>query len=157
MSDAIAEYFAQYPSYSYVPGPDWRQIGAFNALAKELKWGQDERKRQFEVFKVTWTEVVEREFEDSSLEHYQTLCGDLNMYPIPDTVAECKAELKGVYVNIVDLVQYRKDRKAGRRYTRPRQFRNLKELSDYSNDEKKWYPVESAKAEMLKELLKVLR
>jgi len=154
--DPIAEYFARFSSFKYRPSLDWRQLGPFNALAKHLKWTDEHRKKEFKRFKRTWTTVVESEFTGSSLSHYQRVCQDLDIAPIPGDVAECKAQLKEVFVNIVDLMQYRTDRQKGRLARKPRKFGSLEELSAYSQGSQKYYNREEAKAEMLRELLKVL-
>jgi hypothetical protein len=157
MSDPIADYFAQYPTFDYHPkADDWRQKGAFNALAKQSGWSQAIRKEKYNEFKQTWYNVVETEFGESSLPHYQNLCRDLRISPVPDSIAGCKARLSSVFVNIVDLIQYRKDRAAGRRAALTL-FESLEELRDYSEISQKSYPKQSAKAEMLRELLKVLQ
>jgi hypothetical protein len=157
MSDPIEEYFAQYPNFNFLPSThDWRQVGAFNSLAQELGWSQKHRQNEWKKFKNLWTRVAETEFSESTLEHYQTLCEDLDISPIPESVTACKNELRKVYVNIVDLVQYRKDKRHRRRARKVTKFDTLDELSDYSTSTWKWYPRETAKAEMLRELLKVL-
>jgi hypothetical protein len=157
MSNSIDEYFARYPDFDFRPSlTDWRQIGQFNALAQTLGWSQERRRSEWEEFKRFWIDVVENEFEHSDLEHYQGLCQDLSIDPVPASITACKAALRNVYVNIVDLVQYRIDRRARRRATRPIRFDSLEELSVYTEETKKWYPRETAKAEMLRELLKIL-
>ena len=152
----IEEFFARYRSFKYRPSSDWRQLGPFNALAKQCKWSDERRKKEFKRFKRTWTKVVESEFSGSSLSHYQSLCRDLDIKPIPDSVSECKVQLKEVFVNIVDLMQYRTDLQK-RKFTRkPRKFQTLEQLREYSDQEGKYYSKTDAKAEMLRELLKVL-
>lgn len=157
MDNSIAQYFARYPEFDYRPSRDWRQIGPFNALAKFKDWDQDRRTIEFAELKASWIPVVEREYAESSLTHYQNLCRDLDIDPIPETVNECKRQLKGVFVNIVDLTQYRRDIRAGERARKPTLFRSLRALRDYSTAQQKWYPPETAKSEMLRELLKVLQ
>jgi hypothetical protein len=152
--DAIDGYFAKFPQFRYTRTTDWRQLGPFNALAKYQSWTKEKKKIEFRRLKQAWTKVVEREFGDSSLGHYQSLCEDLDIDPIPETISECKGELRDVFVNIVDLMQYRRDRRKGQK---PERFDNLEELKEYSQDCGKYYPKESAKAEMLRELLKVLQ
>ena len=152
----IEEFFARYRSFKYRPSSDWRQLGPFNALAKQCKWSDERRKKEFKRFKRTWTQVVESEFSGSSLSHYQSLCRDLDIKRIPDTVSECKVQLKEVFVNIVDLMQYRTDHQKGRFALKPPKFRTLEQLKEYSDQEGKYYSKEHAKAEMLRELLKVL-
>jgi hypothetical protein len=99
---------------------------------------------------------VECEFSGSSISHYQSVCEDLDVTPIPQNVEECKAVLRRSFVNIVDLMQYRADRKGRRVATKPRKFRTLNELKQYSRSSGKYYAKEEAKAEMLRELLRVL-
>jgi len=157
MSDPIEAYFHQYPTFPFLPSEDdWRQIGPFNALAQHLNWSQEHRQSEWEVFKSLWFNIVEGEFRTSDLQHYQKLCEDLNIQPIPDSINTCKAELSKVYVNIVDLVQYRKDKRRGKPAQPPALFGSLEELKEYSKENGKWYPRESAKAEMLRVLLKTL-
>jgi len=100
--------------------------------------------------------IVENEFQGSTLQHYQGLCQDLRIRNVPETVPECKEMLKGVFVNIVDLVQYRRDRDRGVVARKPRKFGSLEALRRYSEEESKYYPKDNAKSEMLRELLQVL-
>jgi len=132
---------------------DWRQLQRFNALAKRERWDKEERSADYKRLQQAWTEAVESEFEGSSILHYQLLCGDLEIDPIPETVTECKSELKAVFVNIVDLMEYRRK---GRRGQKPKRFAKLKQLQKYSLEKGKYYRKENAKAEMLRELLKPL-
>jgi hypothetical protein len=154
--DPIEAYFKRHPSFNHVPSRDWRQLDRFKALARHCGWTAEQRKDEKQKLKHAWTQVVESEFTGSSISHYQNLCHELDISPIPETVAECKNELKEVFVNIVDLVQYRKDRKRGLRARTPTKFDSLEELREYSAVEEKYYPKENAKAEMLRELLKEL-
>jgi hypothetical protein len=151
--DPIEAYFAKFPSFSYRPSTDWRQLAPFNSLANHLGWSKTHRKNEFNHFKETWTQVVESEFSGSSISHYQSLCKDLDIEPIPDSVAGCKTVLREVF-NIVDLVQYRKDCQQGKIASKPQKFRSLKQLSQYTSNENKYYSKHNAKAEMLRELLK---
>ena len=114
MSDPIAQYFAQYESFTFYPQRDWRQTGAFNSLAKHLGWSQDQRKSEYQNFKAIWAQAIEGEFAESTLQHYQDLCAELDIEDIPDSITQCRNTLWRVYVNIVDLMQYRRDRMLGR-------------------------------------------
>jgi len=154
--DPIAQCFARFPSFNYRPSLDWRQLGPFNALSKRLKWSTERRNEEFQRFKLTWTTFVESEFSGSSLSHYQSVCWDLDISPIPDDVTECKAQLKKIFVNIVDVMQYRTDRHKGRRARKPPKFQSLAQLRKYSEQFGKYYSKDEANAEMLQELLKVL-
>ena len=151
--DQIDEFFARFPEFHYSPTEEWRQLAPFNALARQQNWNKKKRNQEFRRLKRAWQEVVESEFAGSSIFHYQSLCEDLEIDPIPNTVSECKRELRTIFVNIVDLMQYRRDGRTGRK---PRRFNDVENLKEYSLSHGKYYPKESAKAEMLRELLKVL-
>jgi hypothetical protein len=90
------------------------------------------------------------------LEHYQTVLDQLGFttIDIPDSVEECAAELRGVNVSIVDLIQYRRDSRAGKNPPRPQLFRNVQELRDYSRRNGKSFTVNGAKAAVLGILLR---
>jgi hypothetical protein len=154
MSDSISKYFAQYPEFNFVPDPsDWRQTGPFNALAMQKGWDQLQRDLEFIELKMSWTGVAEDEFEQTKLEHYQALCRDLNIR-VRESIVGCKEELRRVNVNIVDLVQYRRDRRAGIYNPGVTWFDTVQELKEYSIREAKFYPVDTAKSDMLRGLLK---
>jgi len=151
--DPIDEFFARFSTFHYLPTKEWRQLAPFNDLADQEQWSKEKRKQEFRRLQRAWRKAVESEFEGSSISHYRSLCEDLEIDPIPSTVGACKQELRTVFVNIVDLMQYRRDRRRGRK---PERFDNLEQLKQYSSDHGKYYPKESAKAEMLRELLKIL-
>lgn len=159
MADTISEYFEEFRRYfPYVRGEtkDWRKIDLFNSLAQAMGWDarDPERKTQYDRFKRSWVGVVEAEFAGNSLSDYQQLCRELSIGPIPGSIPECIERLSTVYVNIVDLVQYRKDKRA-RRYTEPLQwFDTQEELENYTKESRKWYPSGNANGEMLRVLLK---
>ena len=154
--DPLEAYFGRFPSFTYIPGPDWRQLRAFYDLSDHFGWNDRRKQSERAKLKDVWREVAEAEFSGSTLEHYQDLCLDLRIRPIPDNVVECKERLKGVFVNIVDLIQYRQDKGRGMKAKKPRKFCDLKELKEYSAHNRKYYPLQEAKSEMLNELLKVL-
>ena len=155
MADPIAQYFAEFPEFDYRPQRDWRQIGPFNALAYQRGWNQERRKAEYDNLKASWTNAIEAEFADSSLERYQNLCIELKLDTIPNSVKECKRVLSRVNVNIVDLMQYRKDRRDGLDPEPVLLFDSAQELQEYTMESKKWYPADTARAEMLRVLLKV--
>src|SRR5438270_34909 len=155
-SDAIETYFARFPSFTYIPSADWRQLRAFYDLADHFGWDDKRKRSERAKLKAAWVGIVENEFQGSTLQQYQGLCQDLGIRNVPETVAECKEMLRGVFVNIVDLVHYRRDRDRGVRARRPPKFGNLEGLRRYSEEERKYYPKDNAKSEMLRELLQVL-
>lgn len=151
--DPIASYFAQYPEFEYTPTPDWRQVGPFKELASQSEWGKERRKKELQKLKRIWEKITEQELRGTSLTRYQQLCLDLDILPPPDTVHLCKKALRTIYVNIFDLVEYRINGRVG---GRPTQFKNEKDLKEYSVRKDKIYPKRRAKAEMLQVLLKKL-
>jgi hypothetical protein len=72
-NNPIEAFFDRYPSFPYRPSSDWRQLSPFYALAKHCQWSNERRKKELKRFKHTWTDVVESEFDGSSLSHYQSL------------------------------------------------------------------------------------
>jgi hypothetical protein len=115
--DPIESYFSRFSSLWHRRTNDWRQLQRFNSLAKRERGNKAKRNAQYKRLQQAWTEAVESEF------------GDLQINRIPETVAECKSQLRAVFVNIVDLVEYRKN---GRRSRKPKRFENLKHLKKYS-------------------------
>jgi len=152
----IANFLSQYPgyTYNYSRNDDWRQVKAFNAMAYILEWSQERRQREYQNFKDTWVEVAEQEFEGDSLEHFTSLCEDLKIDP-GQSIRACKEKLRAVNVNLVDLIQYRKEKRAGSNPPPVRIFDSAEELMEYSEKEKKTLPAEAARAGMLRVLLKL--
>src|SRR5579859_4305286 len=146
-SDPIKTYFARFPSFTYIPSTDWRQLRAFYDLADHFGWDHKRKRSELAKLKAAWVGIVENEFQGSTLQHYQGLCQDLRIKNVPETVPECKEILKGVFVNIVDLVQYRRDRDRGVIARKPRKFGSLEALRRYSEEERKYYPKDNAKSE----------
>jgi len=74
----------------------------------------------------------------SNIENWQKLCIAVNIVPLPMTIAGCKAEMKEVHVNLVDLVDT-----SGRDIEL---FPSLGELREYTVGTGKYFPKESAYA-----------
>jgi|SRR5579862_972384 len=156
MTDPISKFYEDYPDFKYIysHNDDWRQIRAFHALAQSQRWSRQDRAVEFRRYQATWAALMEQEFSETDLADYQTLCRHLDITPIPDSKNECKRRLKEVNVNIVDLVQYRRDKRAGRYAEKPIIFESEEDLKEYSEKEDKIYPLESARSDMLRVLLK---
>jgi hypothetical protein len=85
---------------------------------------------------------LEPEYFSSSqpkLENFQALCSEVGVPP-GRSIAECRARLKGVYVNIVDLINAR------RMGTRVRVFNSFAEFRNYTRQPGKTINREVAKA-----------
>jgi len=155
-SDPVGSYFARFPSFTYIPNHDWRQLRAFYDLADHFTWSHRQKHTERLKLRALWIQAAELEFSGSSLQDYQDLCHELQIYPVPGSLEECKDRLTGVYVNIVDLVQYRRDKRMGvlDGGEGPWRFESLGGLREYSVEERKVWPWHEAKSEMLRELLK---
>jgi hypothetical protein len=161
MADPMSEYFAEFDGqrhFYYEPWRtnDWRKKDNFNALAQAMGWDPRAPRRNAEYRRVQeiWIGVVEAEFAGNSLTDYQQLCQELSFDPIPDSIPECKKMLSKVWVNVIDLVQYRRDERAGRLTEPVEVFYTFEKFEKYTKDADKWYPSGSANGEMLKVLLK---
>lgn len=160
MPDTIPEYFARFSNHFYYEpwrSNDWRQQEQFNALAQIMEWSQDERKAEHIKFQNSWASVVDEEFAGDTLSDYQQLCEELRILPVPDSKTECERRLARVNVNMVDFVQYRIDKKAGREPGPVQTFETFEELENYRKRTQKTYPLRNAHARTLKVLLKVIR
>ncbi|KAG9699235.1 hypothetical protein KCU95_g1955, partial [Aureobasidium melanogenum] len=64
-----------------------------------------------------------------------------------NTVDECRKILRYTHVNLVDLMDARRDEN-----TKVKKFKTYKELRDYSHKTKKFYPLDDAKGELSRSL-----
>ncbi|KAK3704407.1 hypothetical protein LTR37_013830 [Vermiconidia calcicola] len=76
--------------------------------------------------------------DDTKLEIWQKLCEDLG-FEVGSSVSECKSELKGIYVNIVDFVA------AKQANEEVRIFRSYKALQAYTLRTDRFFPLKCAK------------
>jgi hypothetical protein len=153
MNDPVSDYFARYPKFSFRYSPkDWRQKGPFNALGKHLGWSPKDREEEYPRFKETWKAFVQEVFPRGALSDYQTLCADLRIKPIPNTIDDCKEMLSTVHVNIVDLIQFRIEKRYGSPPTPLIFFENVQKLKEYTDETEKWYPAENGGPEILRAL-----
>jgi hypothetical protein len=155
MTDPISEYFSTYSArFNFTPDDDWRQIDQFNSLAMEMGWDQPARAHEFSNLRRAWADFEQEEFGGRNLENYQFLCEILKIDPIPESIKQCKSELRRVHVNIVDLMQSRWDNKMGRGPSYIPKFSNAHELREYTEQEGKKCPSEIAKTHVVRVLLR---
>lgn len=152
-SDPIAAFFAEYPSFDYEE--DQGTIEEFYRMCDYFGWDREdeERKQAHRLFKdamvLRFNELYGTDV--SSLENWHKLCIAVDIDPLPQTVEECKEEIKEVHVNLVDLVDT-----SGREVEL---FSSLQELRNYTITTGKYFPKESAYAGgvlkfLLREILK---
>jgi hypothetical protein len=141
----------------------------YQSLGARRGWDRDDWSDARRLF----NDAIAREFnslygEDvNRLDNWQSLCEEVHIDPVPNTIGQCKAvrhalrlrtvqeltcamqAIKGVYVNIVDLVD---SRTRGKRVDT---FHTLAELSEYSQETRKIFPRNQASAgNLLKYLLR---
>jgi len=139
-SDPISVFFAGYPEFDYKE--DRGIIEEFYRMCDYFGWNRDddERDEAHKAFK----EAMVLQFNElygtevSKLENWHKLCVAVNIDPLPRTVKECKEEVGKVHVNLVDLVDT-----SGREVEL---FPSLRELRDYTVNNGKYFPKESAYA-----------
>ncbi|KAF2202904.1 hypothetical protein GQ43DRAFT_479509 [Delitschia confertaspora ATCC 74209] len=124
----------------------------FKRLARHMCWvpNSDEWRKYRE-------EAYTSEFEfwygsdSTKLERWQQLCEEVGISPAPPSITKCRKALRGVHINLVDLVNCRRSG-----FGRPRRFQSYQQLRNYTLN-RRTYPKEAAKKEgFIKELLRVL-
>ncbi|CCC06009.1 hypothetical protein SMACR_00225 [Sordaria macrospora] len=82
-----------------------------------------------------------RYFGEDTLENWQRLCRDIGINKDLPNIKTCKKILRGVHVNIFDLLE------AVQKGTQPKRFRNADQLAEYSVANRKIYPRRYVKKE----------
>ncbi|KAE9381960.1 hypothetical protein N431DRAFT_476696 [Stipitochalara longipes BDJ] len=77
---------------------------------------------------------------DTKLENWQRLCGDVGVDGELLSIRKCKQALIPVWVNIHDLIHAVRHNR-----TPPRRFQTQRELSQYTKKNRRYYPREKAK------------
>ncbi|KAF2633688.1 hypothetical protein BU25DRAFT_416862 [Macroventuria anomochaeta] len=81
----------------------------FNRLAIKEGWSKTQRKKRRH-------EAIAGEIEaiygadTTKLEKWQELCRDVRIEPVPQSITKCKKALGSVYVNLVNLINHRRNR-----------------------------------------------
>lgn len=130
---------------------EFRRLAIQEGWKKKSKIYKEERKKFIGKAAV---EDFEKEFgiNAGSLQSWQSLCKRLKLLndddELPTSIKQCKAILRGVYVNLVDLVDARKANGTVEIFGSP------KELSKYIKRTKKMFPRGKAKSSpLLKQFL----
>ena len=154
MSHHITQYFAQFPEFNFIAEYDWRQLGRFNSLAMEMNWDQHRRDNEYINLQETWAQLVEEEFGEKSIEGYQELCEDLDITPIPESISACERELRRIHVNLVEVIQYRCDKRSGGRASEILKHRNADAAKEYARARNKILPADVGKVGVLRKLVR---
>ncbi|KAL4248522.1 hypothetical protein ABKN59_007822 [Abortiporus biennis] len=157
----INDFFAQYPTFDFDPSQP--VYDEFDRMCEEFGWNDEKKKKKKGVVRRGLQNALVQQFnrfygtQIESLESWQRLYKDIGIKPVPDDIESCKELIKGIHVNIVDLVDFRRTKT---RHTRQRGhniqvFDSVGDLSEYAGDTEKYFPREDAKAgELLKYLLR---
>ncbi|EGN97585.1 hypothetical protein SERLA73DRAFT_57238 [Serpula lacrymans var. lacrymans S7.3] len=135
-------FFAEYPAFAYNPASPAR--AEFSRMCRLLGFQKPSR---------LW-DIAYARFRDALTEQFNHIYGtDVNDYaswkmlaevlrisPLPDTIPGCRKKIKGVFVNITDLVD------TPRTGESVKLFKSESALADYTITSDKFFPREEAKA-----------
>ncbi|KAG5651216.1 hypothetical protein H0H81_009465, partial [Sphagnurus paluster] len=128
--------------------PAWDE---FYRLSDMLEWDRDMKSIQRNVFKDALVQAFNAIYgtDENDMASWQNLCSVLHVTPMPEGLTACREAVRGIYVNLVDLVDL------------PNSsdpiiiFDNEVALSEYTLGRGKIFPRESALAGgLLKHLLR---
>ncbi|KIJ51124.1 hypothetical protein M422DRAFT_158523 [Sphaerobolus stellatus SS14] len=151
-SDPIAEFFAYYPEFVYDRDKD--TMTEFERLCRSRQWGRRGKRKRQALYALQ--HAIGEQFtvafgnQDDDYQNWYNLCGTLGINPIPESITQCRKAIKGVYVNIFDVVDAQRQ---GRKATP--MFSNVHLLRAYTFDNEMIFPKRRAKREgLLKYLLR---
>jgi len=133
----IAAFFARYPTFKYSPSAS--AVKEFDRMCKQFHWKRDkdtpspERHAAYELLRDAMAKQFNEIYGDAdSLNAWQDLCRVLDISPIPENLKECRETVTNTHVNLVDLIE--------RKSQHVTKFSSEKELSEYTREEKKFFP-----------------
>ncbi|KAL8908426.1 MAG: hypothetical protein Q9207_000845 [Kuettlingeria erythrocarpa] len=141
-----SSFFAFYANFRQDPRAPL--IDEFRRLAREQGWAGA-------GWKIKRRECFLSEFElhlgsievGNKLDAWQNLCRELNLNGNLRSITQCKKALKGVHVNIHDLLD-------ARRLRAPVQtFPTASALAQYTRETRRYFPLDEAKRESLIKIL----
>ncbi|KAH6616545.1 hypothetical protein C7974DRAFT_401976 [Boeremia exigua] len=105
-SSVRAGYFAQ---HGIVAGPNDGFNSLFNRLAIKEGWSKAQRKKRRHEAIADEIDAIYGT-DNSKLEKWQELCRDVQIGPVPLSITKCRKALHTVYVNLVNLIDHRRNR-----------------------------------------------
>ncbi|KAF8951643.1 hypothetical protein BDZ97DRAFT_1931980 [Flammula alnicola] len=145
----LAEFFAQYSSFNY----DANNSATAEFCRMCFRWKKDKKEDAYDKFRIALTKQFNTDYgtDSDDINACQGLCARLCVGPIPQTLKECRRMVMSTHVNLVDLVD-------GFKSQQPVQtFSSAKELSEYTIENGKYFPMEDAYAgNLLKYLLRYI-
>ncbi|KAF8183048.1 hypothetical protein K438DRAFT_1600172 [Mycena galopus ATCC 62051] len=146
------QFFAHYPRFQYDPSaPVSVQYKAmcrkYGFPPKSNYWEvKSELDLEADAAQAGFRLAMVRTFNDlfgtdaNSLKNWQSFCAVLDISPVPLTLEACRAAVRDVHVNLVDLVNW------GMMGAEIRKFETLEELSTYTKVNGKFFPQSEAEA-----------
>ncbi|KAE8447328.1 hypothetical protein EG329_010886 [Mollisiaceae sp. DMI_Dod_QoI] len=138
-------FFLSFPGYQYDPSiPPADSYRLFRrGLRRWNDWDGNFLKTWKEYEEDVYTRyqaALTKEFNlwfgtEDDIRSWHSLCRAIAIHPLPTTQRECRDAVRNRHVNIVDLIQWAREREVGQVQI----FESVKELSDYSFDEGKIY------------------
>jgi len=108
MTDHLQKFFSSYDGFTYDSSVPASQ--QFQQLRRHSQWEHDspEGNEAWESFRdalvLDFNGIYGTNQDD--IEAWHALCTVLGVEPIPDTVSACRTKIEGIYVNLVDLVDF---------------------------------------------------
>jgi hypothetical protein len=124
-------------------------------MCKQFHWKRDkddpssEGEAAYQLLRDAMTKQFNEIYgtDADSLHAWQNLCHVLDISPIPENLKECRETVMNTHVNLVDLTE-----RKGQHVTK---FSSETELSEYTQEEEKYFPKKNAHAGgLLKYLLR---
>ncbi|KAJ9649046.1 hypothetical protein H2199_000959 [Coniosporium tulheliwenetii] len=143
-------YFESFTDF--VPDPTDSLASEFKRLAIHKKWATDSDKYHHNR-RLAYADQFGQYFgtDATKLENFQRLCVEVGIDPPPLSITQCKKALKGVLVNLVNLVD-------SRRTGEPiKQFDTFKEFRRYTFNGRVFPKDEAKEDTFLKVLLRAFR
>ncbi|KAJ6518095.1 hypothetical protein C8R47DRAFT_960244 [Mycena vitilis] len=148
--DHLQIFFADYPLFHYNSSePISAQYRALCRLYR-LYRGEPDSDKAYAGFQramsQTFSDIFGSNIDD--LGNLQSLCRLLCVDPIPENIYECRKAVRGVHVNLVDLVDW------GRMGAAIHKFETEQDLAEYTKRTEKYFPQGEAEGSLLKFLLR---
>ncbi|KAJ7679433.1 hypothetical protein DFH06DRAFT_1166616 [Mycena polygramma] len=149
-TDHLEIFFADYPSFHYNPFmPISAQYMALCLLYGFYR-GEPDSNKAYAGFQramaQTFSDIFGSNVDD--LGNLQSLCRLLGVDPIPGNIKECRKAVRGVHVNLVDLVDW------GRMGSAIHRFETEQDLAEYTRTSQKYFPQGEAEGSLLQFLLR---
>ncbi|KAL4779037.1 hypothetical protein BJX76DRAFT_365640 [Aspergillus varians] len=134
----LDKFFQSYPDFPY--DPSLPPTDSYSSLQRLYGWRKntDDSSRAWARFQV----ALDQEFSlwfgsEDDLAAWHALCRAVRIEPLPRTCQECEKAVRGIYVNIVDLIEWAR---GGEQHGEVRLFRSLKSLREYTKKSGKVFP-----------------